>query len=333
MMKLKRLMSGRRGQGGILMSLLLQILISCSGNSGHDMIDASGIIEATEVNISSKVAGEILTFGVDEGSRVERGDTIAQIDHSTLDLKLERVEAGVEQAEAQLRLLVKGARAEDIQQAEESLRQAEANLKLASTEAKRMDELFASHSVTQQRKDAADAQHAVALAQYNTAAQMLQKIKKIARPEEIQAAEAQLKQAEASSKLLKKTISDCCVQSPVSGVVTQKPVEVGELVSRGAVLATVSELDTVNLMIYVDEIELGRVRLGQDAEVNIDTYPNRTFGGTVVYISPTAEFTPKSIQTKEDRVKLVFGVKIRIPNAEGILKPGMPADAAVRTAD
>ncbi len=309
------------------------MLTSCSSNTGGEDIAASGVIEATEVDIASKVAGEILVLMVNEGTRIVSADTIAIIDHSTLDLRLEHAEAGVELAEAELKLIIEGARTEDIRKAEEAVKQTEASMKMAEDDLKRMDELYESESIAKQMRDAAETQYKVALAQYNTAVQTLRKMRQIARPEEIAAARARLKQAETSSKLLRKEISDCHVLSPIHGTVTQRLVEAGELVAQGTVIATISQLDTVELTIYVTAIELGRVRLGQNAEASIDTYPDRVFEGTIVYISPAAEFTPKNIQTKDDRVKLVFGVKIEIPNADGTLKPGMPADATVITAD
>lgn len=111
---------------------------------------------------------------------------------------------------------------------------------------------------------------------------------------------------------------------------THKAVEAGELVTPGATVVTLVDLDSVHVMIYVTEKELGRVRLGDAAEVKIDAFPDKAFAGKVTYISPEAEFTPKNIQTKEDRVKLVFGVKVEIENREGLLKPGLPADAVIR---
>ena len=97
----------------------------------------------------------------------------------------------------------------------------------------------------------------------------------------------------------------------------------------GATITTISNQDKVNLMIYVTERELAKVNLGQTAKISIDGYPNKQFEGKVVYISPQAEFTPKNVQTKEDRVKLVFGVKLEVQNQDGILKAGMPADAVL----
>jgi len=316
----------------LLIALLLVTLIaSCTGNKNREGISASGTIEATEVNVGSKVGGEVKTLLVSEGSAVKQGDTLAIIDHATLDLQLDQAKAGLELADAQLRLLLNGARSEDIQQAEEGLKQAEANLRNAEEDVKRMRELFGTGTVTQKQRDDAEARYTVALAQYNSAKQALKKLQQWARPEDIRAAQARLAQAKASVDLLRKTIADCYITAPTNGIVTHKPVEEGELAGQGTTVVTISKLDTVNLMIYVTEVELGRVKLGQRAEVRIDTNPDRVFPGKVVYISPVAEFTPKNVQTKEDRVKLVFGVKVEIDNPDRILKPGMPADAIVKT--
>ena len=280
--------------------------------------------------MGSKVGGEVKKLFVREGSAVHQGDPLAVMDHATLDLKLKQVEAGVELAEAQLQLLLNGARSEDIQQAEEGVKQAEAHLKVAQEDVRRMHELFETGSATQKQRDDVEARYTVALAQYNSAKQALKKLRRWTRPAELRAARARLAQARASVDLLKKTMADCTITAPISGIVTHKPVEAGELVGQGTTVVTLSKLEPVYLMIYVSEVELGRVHLGQQAEVHMDTYPDSVFLGKVVYISPVAEFTPKNVQTKEDRVKLVFGVKIEMDNPTGTLKPGMPADATLR---
>jgi HlyD family secretion protein len=304
---------------------------ACSEKGPKSVITASGTIEAIEVNVAAKVSGQVLEIAVDEGDRVGPGDKLAAIDHATLDIQLRQAEAGVRLAEAQLALLVKGARAEDIQQAEAAVTQAEAGLKVADDDARRMRELIKTGSVTPKQKDDAEARLTVAKAQRDAAAEALNRLHKLARPEEVQAAEARLAQAVAAADLLRKTISDCTILAPAGGIVTHKAVEAGELVSPGATVVTLVELDSVYVMIYVTEIELGRIRLGDDAEVKIDAFAERTFPGKVTYISPEAEFTPKNVQTKEDRVKLVFGVKVEIENKEGLLKPGLPADAVIMT--
>jgi HlyD family secretion protein len=304
----------------------------CSGNGAKDVISASGTIETVEVHVASKVSGELLEIAVEEGTRVRPGDKLAVVDHATLDIQLRQAEAGVRLAEAQLALLVKGARSEDIRQAEAALKQAEAALTVAEDDARRMRELARSGSVTAKQAEDAEARLTVATAQRTAGAEALNKVRTLARPEEIQAAEARLAQAAAGADLLKKTISDCTILAPSGGVVTHKAVEPGELVIQGATIVTLAGLDSVYVMIYVTEKELGRVRLGGPAEVKIDSFPDKLFEGKITYISPEAEFTPKNVQTKQDRVKLVFGVKVEIDNREGLLKPGLPADALIRVA-
>jgi HlyD family secretion protein len=156
------------------------------------------------------------------------------------------------------------------------------------------------------------------------------KLKNFARPEDLTAARARASQAKATADLLKKQLTDAVVVAPVPGTITHVPVEQGELIGAGSVVVTISRLEKMNLMIYVGEVELGKAKLGGMADVYIDTYPDKPFPAKIVYISPIAEFTPKNVQTKEDRTKLVFGVKLEIENKEGVLKSGMPADAYVR---
>jgi len=313
-------------------SLVLAVLAgwACAGNGPEGVIAASGTIEAIEVNVASKVSGQVLELNVVEGSRIEPGDTLAVLDHVTLDIQLRQAQAGVRLAEAQLALLVKGARDEDIRQAEAALRQAEASLKVAEDDARRMRELLRTGSVTSKQADDAEARLTVAAAQRNAASEALAKVRRLARPEEVRAAEARQAQAQAAADLLAKTIADCTIAAPTAGVVTHKAVEKGELVAPGSTVATIMDLDRVHVMVYITEKEMGRVRLGDTADIAIDAFPGRVFPGRVTYISPEAEFTPKNVQTKEDRVKLVFGVKVEIENKDGLLKPGLPADATIR---
>ncbi|HSA95433.1 MAG TPA: efflux RND transporter periplasmic adaptor subunit [Acidobacteriota bacterium] len=308
----------------------LAALCGCAGDQAKGVISASGTIEAIEVNVASKVSGQVETLAVDEGSRVAPGDTLAVIDHAALDIQLRQAQAGVRLAEAQLALLVKGARSEDIRQAEAALAQAEASLKPAEDDARRMRELVRTGSVTPKQAEDADARLTVAAAQRAAAAEALAKVRRLARPEEVQAAEARLAQAQAAADLLAKTIADCTIAAPTAGIVTHKAIERGELVAPGSTVVTLSELDSVYVMIYLSERDMGRVRLGEAADVAIDAFPGRAFPGRITYISPEAEFTPKNVQTKEDRVKLVFGVKVEIENKDGLLKPGLPADATIR---
>jgi len=330
-MSQKRWHSGARVAAAAAAAMIL--LLSCRGQKEGGPISASGTIEAVEVSIAAKTSGQVEKVLIEEGSRVQVGDVLAVIDSDSLAIQLRQAEAGVELAKSQLDLLLKGARIEDVRQTEEAAKQAEANLFVASEDLKRIRSLFEKESATAKMKQDAEARYQVALAQHEAAQQALLKVRKLSRPEEVRAAQARLAQAEAGRDLLAKTISDATIVSPVSGMVTHKAVEPGEFVGPGVPLLTIADLDDVRLNIYVTEVELGRVRLGQRAEIRIDSHPDRSLMGTVIFISPEAEFTPKNVQTKEERVKLVYRVKLEIPNPESLLKPGMPADALIMTGD
>ncbi len=304
-------------------------LDGCGNSNKSDRIEASGNIESTNVTVSSKVNGEIEKILFDEGQMVKAGDTVMIIDHKTLQIQLDQAEASVDAAKAQLVLLKKGARKEDISQAEEAVNQAQVNFDLAKKDKDRMDKLFEAKSISQYQYDNATAKYELTRAQLQSANENLTKLKNFARPEEIQQAEANLNKQIAAANLIRKGITDSYVQSPINGFIVDKYFEKGETVTQMSSLFKVADLSEVDLKIYVSEEELGRIKLGQTADISIDAYPNNNYKGKVIYISPEAEFTPKNIQTKDERTKLVFAVKIRVANPKYELKPGMPADAVV----
>lgn len=303
-------------------------LSGCGKNTGA--IDASGILEAVEVNVAAKVPGQLLHLHVSEGASVKKGDTLAMLDHETLQLQWKQAQAGVDLAQSQFDLLKNGARKEDLRSAEEAVRQTESALRSAESDFKRIKELFASHSVTQKQYEDAESRFTIAQAQFSTAQQNQQKLQRFARTEDLAAAKARVDQAIAQRDLIRKQISDTYILAPVDGIVTAKPMEEGELVGAGAVIVRLSRLRSMELMIYVNETELGKVKLNAAAEVTIDTYPDKKYPAKVIYISPVAEFTPRNVQTKDERTKLVFGVKLEVENPDGDLKSGMPADAIIQ---
>jgi HlyD family secretion protein len=310
--------------------LCIVSLISCAACSRQEKeLRASGTIEATEIRVSAKANGEIVAMSVNEGTQVKKGDMIGRIDSSMLQLRKKQAEAGVILAEAQLSLLIKGARKEDIKQAEEQVVQARENYRQAKEDFERMENLYKTGSITTKQFDDAKTRFSVAQAQLNVAEQALSKLKNLARPEDIQMAEAQLEQAKIALALLEKQISDCTIISPIDGTITHKLVETGEFAAIGTPVAVIADLSLMSVTIYVSEADLGAIRIGQEAFVTIDTFPSKQFPGAIAYISPQAEFTPKNIQTKEERIKQVFGVKIELPNPDGILKAGIPADAEI----
>ncbi len=288
------------------------IVSGCTG-SDKNIIEASGTIEGTDVNIGSEVAGKVRSVRVSEGTRVSKGDTLAIIDDADYQIQLKQAEANAAAVDAQYRQALEGSRKEDIVQAE-------AAFKAAEKDYLRMKELLAAQTITQKQYDDA-------YTRYISAQQTFEKLTRGLRKSEIDVARARSGQAAAQADLLKKKILDCYILAPSAGIVSLKAVEPGELVSPGAHVLRITYLDNVKLTIYVNEQQLGNVKLGQKAEVRIDSQPDRTFEGKVIYISPNAEFTPKNIQTKEERTKIVFGVKIEIENRDGVLKPGLPADA------
>jgi len=305
-------------------------IIGCNSNENEKTLKASGNIEVIEITVSSKVTGEIKEIFKKEGELIKKGDTVLIIDHENLDYQLQQAEAGVDIAEAQLKLLKSGARQEDIKQTEEMLKQAEINFEQAKKDKERMANLFESKSITKKQLEDATARYEVSLAQLNSAKENYKKITNLARPEEIAQAEANFKKQKATLELLQKNIKDSYVISPRNGYIVKEFVEEGETVSMFASLFKVSDLSVAELVIYVSEKELGKVKLNQKAEIHIDTFKDKKYEGHVSYISPEAEFTPKNIQTEDERTKLVYAVKLRIPNQNMELKPGMPADAVIK---
>ena len=145
--------------------------------------------------------------------------------------------------------------------------------------------------------------------------------------EQVAAAQARVAQATAALEALRQQRSRMQAVSPIDGVVLVRQAEPGEVVAAGTPVLTLANLGQVSLVLYVPEDELARVHLGQRVRVSVDSYPQRVFAGQVVHIADQAEFTPRNVATQEERVNTVFAVKVRLPNPDGALKPGMPADA------
>lgn len=178
---------------------------------------------------------------------------------------------------------------------------------------------------------ATEANLRVAEAAVEEAQAALEALKEGASAEQKEVARAQVKEAEALVQVLEAQRAKAEVLAPADALVLERLVHQGEVVTAGALLFRLAQLDTVSLTVYVAERDLGLVRLGQPVAVTVDSFPGRVFEGKVVLIATEAEFTPKNVQTREERVHMVFGVKVEIPNPEHLLKPGMPADAVIRT--
>jgi HlyD family secretion protein len=180
--------------------------------------------------------------------------------------------------------------------------------------------------------DAARAARDASAAAVREAEQRLKLSKAGPRPDAVRQSRARVDASAAGRALAETRLSQAVLTSPMTGVVLSKHAEPGEMLSAGAPVVTVARMDEVWLRGYIPETELGRVKLGQQARVSIDTWPGRVFEGRVSFISPEAEFTPKNVQTEKERVKLVYRIKITLPNPKAELKPGMPADAVLTAA-
>jgi HlyD family secretion protein len=194
-------------------------------------------------------------------------------------------------------------------------------------------ELYAQGIISARDREGVGASLAVARAQLHDAEERLTLVRKGPRAERIAQARARLDRARQARNLAQARLDDGLLVAPISGVVLSENVEAGEYVSAGTPVVTIGVLADVWLRAYITETDLGRVKVGQRARLTTDTYPNRTYDGVVSFIAPEAEFTPKNVQTDQERVKLVYRVKIDAANPSFELKPGMPADAEILLAE
>jgi len=177
--------------------------------------------------------------------------------------------------------------------------------------------------------DTAKAQLDSAEAQLAQAQAKLELVKNGARPEQIQAAEAQLAQARAAQRQIEVLLSKATLTAPRAGLILSRSLHQGEQASAGATIMTIGALDSVRLTLYIGETDIGRVRQGQQARVSVDSFPGRVFAGTVTFIAQQAQFTPRNVQTKDERATTVFAVRVELNNPDHALKPGMPADGVI----
>jgi HlyD family secretion protein len=310
----------------VVASILAAGLAACSDGNNQGLIHASGHVEATEVHLAAKVGGRLLEAPLEEGAPVAAGDLVARFDTVDLEHRLAQARAALDGAEAQLALLLEGTRAEDLRRAEESLARAQAELDAARRDLVRLEGLADRGAATEKARD--DARTRREVAERSVAAIQAELDKLVAGPrrQEIDAARAQRAAAAAQVAAIEQQIADSVVLAPRDGVLTERIAEPGEVLPPGATLGVLTELARPWLNVWVDEPSLAWIRIGDPVEVRVDGLESsRT--GTVAFISPTAEFTPKNVQTPQERAKLVFRVKVALDNGDGLFKPGMPADA------
>jgi HlyD family secretion protein len=315
------------------------VLAGCQQEAPSDDVRVSGHVEATEVQVAAEVGGRLVDLRVAEGDRVMAGSVIAQLDVRDVELQIGRTRAERAAADAQLRLLEAGSRVEDVRQAQAQVdaasaeaAAAEAERRAAEVDLQRFEALLKANAGSQKQRDDASARVNVArereraaMDRIRAAREGVARLQAGARREEIDAARARVAAVDAQLAQLEKARADAAVTSPVSGIVTQKLTDAGEMIAPRMPLVVITDLDHAWANLFVPEPLMPRVALGQAATVLTDA--GDRVAGKVTFISPQAEFTPRNVQTADERSKLVYRIKVSVDNSAGVLKQGMPVDA------
>jgi len=302
-----------------------------AGSVDRSVIHVSGNIEVTAADVSFKTSGRVAKRLVSEGESVTAGQVVALLDGTELEQEAAMRRADAENARAQLAELEAGTRPEEIEQAAAALEIARADAKRVEADFARQKELFGQKIISPREFEAAQAESSMASSRISEAEARLTLLEKGPREETIRAARARLEQARQAVALAETHLDYATLRAPLGGIVLAKGIEAGEFVAPGTPVITVGDLANVWLRGYIDETDLGRVKIGQTVDVTTDTYPGKIYKGRLSFIASEAEFTPKNVQTTKERVKLVYRIKVDIANPDKELKPGMPADAVIKT--
>lgn len=293
-------------------------------------ITATGTVEVTLADVVPKVNGYMSELTIEVGDTVTAGQLIARISRPDLVAQAAASESALAKASVQLTDLQKGAREQEIRQANASLAAAQAVYTKAKSDLERYRKLYSDGAIAVQQLDAAQSSYDVAYNSLVAAQESQSLIAEGNRPDVIEAQRAEVRRAEAALDAARAAVADTVVACPLNGVVLTKNFQSGEYVNAGSAIATVGNLNDCWVKVYVSSEELGLIRIGQSVDVKIDAYPKRIFAGTIKEIGQNAEFTPRQSITKRERANLVYYVKVKIDNSEGILKPGMPADVVFK---
>jgi len=322
----------------IAVVLLLPLLAACQRAAPSDTARATGYVEATDVRVAAKVPGRVETVSVAEGARVEAGAVLVTLSTTDADLALRRARAERDQASALLKLTAAGPRVEDVRQAEAQLaaataerQAAEVDLAAARLDEARFEQLIRSRAGSQKQYDDAVGRRTLMEARVKAAADRtaaaragLDRISAGSRPEEIAAARARVAVVDAQIAALERDRAETSIVAPMAGVVGSRFVEPGELVAVGTPLILLLDLDRAWASVYVEEPIVPRLKV--DQAVTVITDAGDRLPGRVSFIASRAEFTPRNVQTADERAKLVYRVKVTVDNRQGILKPGMPVE-------
>lgn len=309
-------------------AIVYYVFLRDRGNVGS--LAASGTVEATEAALGFQVPGRIATVLPREGDRVKTGDTLATLDRTELDARRSWAVASLDAARALMREMQAGARSEELAQARTGAAAAEQRYTDALRDSERVQRLLQGGAASQEQSDKAKLALEMATSTRDQAAEQLKLVQAGPRTERLAAQRAMVEQAEAQLAQANAALTNAVIVAPFDGVVTIRDREPGETVGAGAPVLTMTNLGDRWVRIYIREDAIGAVHIGQHATIRSDTYEDKEYAGDVSFISSAAEFTPRNVQTTEERVKLVYAVKIRVSGDEkNELKPGMPADVSL----
>lgn len=301
--------------------------LAVARRGADDVLAASGTIEATEADLGFQAGGRVAALLVDEGDAVPRGAELARLESEELDARRAGAQAQLDVTRALLAEMQSGARPEELRQARAAELAARERMEDAARMLERTRTLEEGGAVSREALDQARTAHEVARAQHQQAVEAVQIAQRGARPERIDGQRAAVRQAEAALAQTQALVSHAVIIAPFDGIVTIRHRQEGEAVGPGAPVVTVMDPGDRWVRIYVREDAIGRVSLGQRAEIRSDSHRDRTFAGRVTFIAGQAEFTPRNVQTAEERVKLVYAVRVAIEDDDAmLLKPGVPAD-------
>lgn len=293
-------------------------------------LELSGTVDARQVDVSFQVPGRLSKLLADEGEAVTAGQALAQLDAADYRLALQRTEAQADSAAKALAVLRAGARPQELRSAQAAVQQAQADARFARQEVVRTQQLVDQEFVSPQQLDRVRSAADAASARLEQARQAEALVRAGARREEIERAEAEVAAARAAVETAERQLAYVVVASPVAGVVSVRMVEAGQVVGAGQPVLRVAELSRPWVRVYLAEADLPKVRLGQRAQVRVDGQPGRVFDGRLAFISPQAEFTPRTVETRALRVDLVYRAKVEVDDPQARLKIGMPADVTLQ---
>jgi len=317
--------------------LALAMVASCrlpwATDQDRNTVLLSGTVDAHEVDLSFQAPGRILRLLTDEGRRVAQGDAVAELDPNDIELALARARAQEQSARKTLAVLLAGSRVQEIGAAAAAVEQAQADSHFADHEVDRTRDLIAKGFESAEALDRASSAADAARAKLDQARQNLSLLKEGPRREDIDKARAELGAAQAEANSAQRQLGYVKLASPAAGVISVRLAEAGQVVAVGQPVFRLAQLDRPWVRAYLSEKDLPRVKLGQAAQVRTDGLPGKVFEGRLAFISPVAEFTPKTVETRELRVDLVYRVTVDVDNAQGLLKIGMPADVSMAAAE